>query len=210
MLNRTGLAILLIFISVAGASFDLDAECSVEGEQLKWFKPFHINNGDFSNLSFVSLFNDSLVKLGQGNFGEVRLVNIKSQFNNPSNPVDFDLAVKELEVKKVKPEELDVHREINSHVYAPSLYLCQFDANKSKVYIVQEVIRKKLTEITTMVDIGSKSIKHQINLWATGIKALLHMHSKNLVHNDIKPENLMTDDTYNFIFLIVDFITLGS
>ena len=202
MLNRTGLAILLIFISVAGASFDLDAECSVEGEQLKWFKPFHINNGDFSNLSFVSLFNDSLVKLGQGNFGEVRLVNIKSQFNNPSNPVDFDLAVKELEVKKVKPEELDVHREINSHVYAPSLYLCQFDANKSKVYIVQEVIRKKLTEITTMVDIGSKSIKHQINLWATGIKALLHMHSKNLVHNDIKPENLMTDDTYNVIFLI--------
>lgn len=202
MLTKASLAILLFYFKVTTAKFDIEAECTVDGEELKWIKNFHDTSGKLSTISFVSLFKQSVNALGEGNYGIVRLVSIQHLFDTVGNPIDYEIAVKEIKIANVKSEELDVHKEINSHVYAPSLYLCQFNKEKTHLYIVQEVLRKKLTDITTVVAISKKTVKQAIKFWKTGSDALLHMHSKKLVHQDIKPDNVMTDESVNRIFLL--------
>jgi serine/threonine protein kinase len=146
--------------------------------------------------------------LGQGAFGRVDLGrNISDQQLYAIKMIDlsdFDLDDRNDIIKQTK-QEVEILKTISSANKCHPNIVCYYDSFRNKsltqLYIVMEYI--KGTDLTdTMILLKQKYSMEQVYLILLIIirdilSALEYIHSKNIVHGDIKPENIIIREKEN-------------
>jgi len=143
-------------------------------------------------------------KLGGGSFGKTFLAEDTKLIRKPlclvkqlkptrSDPATLKLARRLFELEAKKLEELAGHTQI------PRI-LAYFEEN-DEFYLVQEFIEGH-TLSTEIVPRKKLSESYVIALLQGVLEPLSHLHQNNVIHRDIKPDNLMRREKDGKIFLI--------
>ncbi|KAK2714842.1 phosphorylase b kinase gamma catalytic chain, skeletal muscle/heart isoform-like isoform X2 [Artemia franciscana] len=90
--------------------------------------------------------------------------------------------------------EIRMLREVAGHPYIIELY--DVFESTTFIFLIFELCRRGelfdyLTSVVTLSEKKTKLIMKQL------FEALSHAHSMNIVHRDVKPENILLDDLYN-------------
>ena len=143
--------------------------------------------------------------LGSGGFGETHLA---QDLDLPGNP---KCVVKHLKPKSLEPEVLDVAKKLFERE-AKTLYQLGNDSNQipklfahfqegREFYLVQEYIEGQ--DISRELSTGKKISEFETIALLKGIlEALVVAHKNNIIHRDIKPQNLMRRKSDKKIILI--------
>lgn len=144
---------------------------------------------DISNFEKVKI-NNKLQILGTGSFGSVFLVRHKENGNY--------YALKEMNKLKLQNliDESIVLRECNIHISLHHSNICQlhaFRSDESNFYLIMEYASNGslFNEIQHSKNGLSETKAH--NYFVQIAKAVLFLHSNNIIHRDIKPENCLLD-----------------
>ena len=158
--------------------------------------------------------------VGKGSFGEVRFVNyggieiaikrIKLAKSGDSKKFrrKLDMALHEIRILK------NLSTATDGDNYFPYFYGCGFQGDQTygpmNVYVIQEVLYKDLKKNNALNLINNVVPKDRIKLYLELAKGLQFMHHMNYVHSDLKPENMMTNQSvskgFNGLhFKIIDF-----
>lgn len=166
--------------------------CSLHGESLKVLK------GEIDpDFDVVDAFEKNDKVLGKGGFGEVKKIKLKSP------------GYRYAAVKKVKISEstaLDIGRELyilnkfGSANIATTLLACV--QNGDSLYLVLNLIKgKSLAKNNNQKRIRKMLPSKAFSLFLQGYKALEHLFVNNIVHNDIKPDNVLINQDMDKIYL---------
>jgi serine/threonine protein kinase len=83
----------------------------------------------------------------------------------------------------------------------PEFIKCEIGVDS--YYLYQECMLSDVNEENITIKVQGKSFLERMKLITTPIESLVHAHSKKIIHNDIKLENLMfKDDQIERIFII--------
>ena len=147
----------------------------------------------------ISSFKE-LGKLGEGQFGEVH--KMQSKINNQIYAVKF-IKIPVDQNKNIQYQNIKIYREkvIQSNISHPNIVKAYntFSDNKYH-YLVSEYVEG--TNIETFV----KRVKSQggwipqdlvIKIFKQILNGLVYLHSQNIIHRDIKPDNILIDGNYN-------------
>ncbi|BAY45088.1 protein kinase [Scytonema sp. HK-05] len=144
-----------------------------------------------------------LKQTGQGGFGKTFVAVDEGQ--SPAIPCvvqQFGLQNQKLETFEQKAQRLE---ELGKHPQIPAL-LAHFEENHH-LYLVQEFIEG--TNLATLVEKEGAFSETQIwQLLENLLPVLKYVHAHNLIHCDIKPENIILKSPSNFIgkdLVLVDF-----
>ena len=156
---------------------------------------------------------------GIGSFGEVRSVIIN----------DKEYAMKKIIIGRRKTSdefqelldltlhEIETLRNLSSVINPnfPVFYGCGMTETKVSgpmtIYVIQESLYSDLKPDNAEVFINNVPPKNRLGLYLELAEGLAMMHSKNYVHEDLKPDNIMTNirpkksDIANLHFKIIDF-----
>ena len=164
------------------------------------------------------------IRLGEGSFGLVKKVDYKT-----SKGVETKLAVKEMELaangdKKQVLIEISALQAMRTSHFVPRLYGCMIKKPENQVvikqnlggykkpivapqitmvYVAQEILHSDLDNHLFKNFIQTKlSVIESLKLWVQMFQGLKDLWNVGLVHNDIKPANMMTNKDYTRIYLI--------
>ena len=142
---------------------------------------------------------------GKGSFGQVNVVTFsgislaikKIRLNGSSSYSEFqrnyDSALHEIKILK------DLSTSQDGDKYFPYFYGCGFEGNLDYgplvIYVIQEILYKDLEKQNAVDLINNVIPKDRIKLYLELAKGLLHMHKMNYVHADLKPANMMTNQS---------------
>ena len=170
-----------------------------EGDQNLLFKKednLNLNNTKFNLSDF-----DILTQLGRGGFGSVA----KVRFKLDNNIYALKIISKKNSNEKYNDREIEMFQKLK-HPNIIKYYGCFEDDNN--IYLLIEYMENgSLTKF-----IGGKSrnkynakIPNEMvwNLFLQSISGLVYIHSKKIIHRDIKPDNLLLDN--NMKLKISDF-----
>ena len=153
----------------------------------------NLKNGD------LAYYFDSLELTGEGSFGSV--VNIswpEKKFSVKKMPLP-DL---ENEESSLPYYEIQNLKKTQNSEYFLNFFECLYDdrENEGFLYILTETLFIDLSALDISEDLPQNE---KLNLYKSLIKGLISLKNLNLVHNDIKPANIMfTDDKLNKVKLI--------
>lgn len=133
---------------------------------------------------------ETIEKLGRGTYGEVFLVReIKSK---------FVCVLKSLSKKRIKDLQLEEHvfREIKiqsylHHKHLTTLYGVFHD--EEKIYLILECMPDGNMASNGKRKISESEVAHLIEQVCEG---LLYMHREDIIHRDIKPDNLLLNNVH--------------
>ena len=167
----------------------------------------------FQDYTLADLFYYGQFK-GQGSFGRVHQI-----------PYDGKhIAAKEIQIKKTNPSTFNreikmMQREINfleklgtgdKKEFFPQFYGCTLDVtNESdgpgKYMVLQETLETDFKKPATCIKFLNKFTPiERIKKYRDLAMGLVKMHSLNISHEDLKPENIMTNDKNFSNFKIID------
>ena len=148
----------------------------------------------------------SLVKiLGQGYFGKVwkairedgKIIALKIIKINPDDPKKLNVLKKEVEIltKISLPKCQPFLVCFNGYKYL---------RDRHEFIIEMDLIKgKNLREYVNTITDNKIKYKHLLLIMKDLIKALKYLHDNGIIHNDVKPDNIMIDD--NLTPILVDF-----
>ena len=141
-----------------------------------------------SNLSIESLYELNEV-LGQGNFSKVRRAVEKASRKEFAIKIIDKLAV--AQNRESILTEIAILKQVkHPHV----IQLHQIFESKKKIYLITELLQGGEL-FDRIVERGSFSEADASVLMKSIVEALQYLHSKGIVHCDLKPENLLYDTT---------------
>lgn len=145
---------------------------------------------------------DNGTPVGSGSFGQVRAVTYRGS----------KIAVKRIEHNQKYDTEFALEIQMNvsiSHVPGVSKILMCEDGPKY-IYIGLELLYKDMTDPEVALFIRNLSRRNRVFLYARIASILASLHNIGIVHEDMKPQNIMlTDSNFNDI-RIIDFGMAGS
>lgn len=153
---------------------------------------------------------------GHGSFGEVREVNIsgtkmaikKIILGRKRTSTEFS------QFLKLTLHEIEVLKDLSDLKtnYFPSFYGCGSSPKNTygpmTIFVLQEILSTDLDTKNSEILINNIPAKDRIKLYLQIAEGLSLMHSKNYVHSDLKPENIMSKTSLtspNPILKIIDF-----
>ena len=163
---------------------------------------FTKNNEEFNSSNLLRIF-DFIKKLGQGGFGEVYLV--KQKMNNKYYVIkflnqdfrkikDINFLYKEIDIliRLNHPKIIKLYSYFISKEGRLSLIMEYLPGGTLRQYIKQH-INKRLDENE------SKNILNQI------LEIISYCHKMNIIHHDLKPDNILFSDSAHTHIKIIDF-----
>ena len=130
--------------------------------------------------------------LGEGAFGKV--------VNCTKNGQTFAMKIQDKEDNEFLDEEVEVLRTINGHETCVKMVSTFEDATRH--YIVFEKLDKSVYEMMLKDVLTDKDI---ISIARQTLNALAFLQSKNLIHGDIKPENILFVNAGDARVKLIDF-----
>ena len=130
--------------------------------------------------------------LGEGAFGKV--------VNCTKNGHTFAMKIQDKEDNEFLEEEVEVLRTINGHETCVKMVSTFEDATRH--YIVFEKLDKSVYEMMLKDVLTDKDI---ISIARQTLNALVFLNSKNLIHGDIKPENILFVNAGDPRIKLIDF-----
>ena len=132
--------------------------------------------------------------LGKGAFGDVYK---GGKYNKQKNKLELEVAIKvtthfnNKNIRMIK-NEVNIFKKIN-HNHAVELYdfiiVNDIKASNNKAYLIMELCDSNLKKF--IFDLSEEKI---INYLSQLIKIMSFLHSKNIIHRDIKPDNILLKD----------------
>ena len=120
---------------------------------------------------------------GAGGFGEVRMGGVL--FNTER------IAIKKISISNFNIAELNCLYALRNSNYAPKFYGCQYE--NGSVYVAQAHFKYTLADPEWRSIYKTFELLQKMDFTIHLIAGLKDLWEINMVHNDIKPENLMTD-----------------
>jgi hypothetical protein len=170
------------------------------------------------------------VKLGQGSFGLVKKCSYLTSENEAVNIALKKMSPKEAYEVDMILLEISALKALGNSNYIPRLYGCVYQHEKIKqasrqiagrknylqnrlitpaavskqptIYMAQELLSSDLSGQTYKNFINTLSVHKSLKLWIQMFKGVRDMWVAGLVHNDIKPANMMTNKDRDRIYLI--------
>jgi len=134
--------------------------------------------------------------LGCGTFGRVFLVTDKKQTNNgqsPPQPMALKCMVKQQIVDMKMTNSINNERLIMSHIGHPFLLrLVTTFQDKDQVYMVLDYVCGGEL-FSRLADLHHLQFAHSRFYAACVVSAFEHLHRKEIIYRDLKPENLLID-----------------
>jgi len=127
--------------------------------------------------------------IGKGVFGQVREGNL--------NKIEHQIVLKVSHFRSNNEadnmlKEAIIMRDLNKYPYSPKLYACK--SGTDYYLLVQDKIRNgDLYSGPTKSAIQNLSVDRMLKFFRTGFEGLAKFHELGIVHNDIKPANLMAE-----------------
>ena len=208
MLNKLNIIILLLTIKTVTSN---DYEClTMNNFNRVNLKKLNPENGNlYGNLTLEDRFLHGDFK-GQGSFGKVHKIKYDGDF----------IAAKEIIIKRSGnfATELRMMKSEINHLeklgtgdkkeYFPEFFGCTLDGQRggpAKIMVLQETLETDFEKETTCRKFRNMYTPiERITKYRDLAMGLVKMHGLNLVHEDLKPENVMTDDENFSHFKIID------
>ena len=156
---------------------------------------------------------------GKGSFGQVNFVEYDGVYlaikkiklartNSDAFKRKYDMAIHEINILNKLSTSQDGDK------YFPYFYGCGFQGNSKNgpmnIFVIQEILYKDLKKENARNLVNYVVPKDRIKLYLELAKGLYHMHKNHYVHSDLKPENMMTNQSVRkgfsgLHFKIIDF-----
>lgn len=153
-------------------------------------------------LNFSKKFN-YISKLGTGNFGKVYLVEkIKSKKKYAVKIIKKSeiLKTKDDYEKKVILNEINLIRKLNSNY---TIKLLSIYEGKNNLYILTNFCEGK-TLFQHIIENGNQSESKSLLIILQVLQGINYLHKKNIIHRDIKPDNIIINDNKHKKIVICD------
>ena len=194
----------LLMLIFARLKADLTIICSAVPKSLE-IQEF---GGKIQSKSLEEIFSQSIEKKS-GAFGMVVKLtqkigsNFKKTAVKKINLTSKDPKYKPLSVDAVE-REIEILKELSGSNHTPEFFGCYYDQQNEVVYIVMQAFEKNLEDQLFTMEIQYHKNKFRfVPVIKSLFKGLELLAEHGIIHNDIKPENLMTDDGMQVF--IVDF-----
>ena len=132
--------------------------------------------------------------LGEGNYGQVWTARDEMTGNTVALKIDSRVGQKET------ANEATIYKQLAGIEGIPKMIAT--GKHNKKTYIAMELLGGSLHDKCNEVEMSSKDV---LMLAIQSIKILQQMHQKGLVHQDLKPENIMTGKEDNNTIYLMDF-----
>lgn len=162
-------------------------------------KPVKILYGDsIDEVDVVDLFTGSEAELGEGGFGMVK----RAFWGTKKHP---EVAIKRVDISPdhmhIINNELIILDGLKVHTISPALIACVQDGEQ--LYIVQELIDgTSLADTDVRKKLRTDRPQDIFPLLYQGFKAIEVLFKEKIIHNDIKPENVIINKTRKYIYLV--------
>lgn len=140
--------------------------------------------------------------LGEGSYAIVKLVRRK---DNSSNRFALKVYTKVSLSDKVRQKNLELEVDILRSLNHPNVVKIydQIVGNRNVFLIMEYVSRNSLQDFLDNQPTGSFSESKTGHFFAQLVEAVAHLHSKNIVHRDLKLQNVLVDKKHNL--KLIDF-----
>lgn len=167
------------------------------------FLMYYLNMTEFDKGDYADKFSDYYIyiaTLGSGSFGKV--------VHALDRQSGLEVAVKIITKKTVKPGkilELKKEAEILSALDHPNIVkFIHLKETEKRLFLVMELVYggnlSQFMQSTKLTDTQSAQIMHGV------LKAVEYMHNKNVIHRDIKPQNILVSSKKNLTMVkLADF-----
>lgn len=178
------------------ASFAKSAELS---DYCKGFNPrLPLLERNIEEREFLKLFNNSEV-LGSGTYGEVRRLKLGrsslavKRVDFPTNEIDMNSQAQEL---------FFISKAMLSKS-GPDYHACFY--SDPHLYIVQEKLHSDLDSASVLVVLKNLPVIERLKKYRLIATKFVDLHKAGIIHEDVKPQNIMTTDEDLTNFKLIDF-----
>lgn len=136
--------------------------------------------------------------IGKGSFGRLILGSLK----------DKEIVIKRVKVNepifiKLVSKEIEILEKLKEHPHVFHYHFCVFDEEKRLLYMLTESLYKDLNQVDS--ELRSKTRSERLAFYLKIAKSLKEIHLLKIVHEDLKPQNIMVTDKTLKIPKLIDF-----